>query len=427
MPFLDTLDIANFALQLCGTDAIAAVDEDSKANKECSFAYDKLRRPELRRNTWRFSIRTVFLRPVDTDTMILVPTAYDATKTYLPGAIVKDTNGQLWISQEPDNINNTPGDTDIWDMYFGPLSISPYDSDDTLGYSAGELIYKPGTLAGSYTIFQSLENSNVTVPDVATAYDAAVTYHSDAVVSSGGFQWRSLIEVNLGITPAVGPIAFDVTTTYSAAQTATGSDDFIYSSVGNGNVGHDPTLDTAGTYWTNTGVANAWAKTPTIPVSASNWRVITATMQNLKFSYPIGTGPSSQAGTKNVYRLPAGFLKLAPQDPKAGAFSALGGPSNRPYDDWNLEGNFLISSDTSPLLIRFAADISKVSDMDDLFCKGLACSIAASVCEPLTQSNTKLQTIASEYKLFMGEARTVNAIETGAVEPPEEEYISVRY
>lgn len=424
MPFLDSLDIANAALQLCGVDQIATPTEDSKANKETAFAYDKLRRPELRRNVWRFSIRKAVLRAVDTDTMILAPTLYDATVMYLPGAIVSDANGMLWTSQEEDNLGNIPGNTNVWDAYFGPLTISPYDTTES--YHAGELVYKPGANPGSYTIFQSLENENSTAPDVATAYDAAVTYHGNAIVSHGGFQWRSLIEVNLGITPAVGPAAYDATTVYSIAQTVTASDDFIYTSTTNANLGNNPVTD-GGAHWTNTGAANAWAKTPTIPVSAGNWRVILATMTVLTFPYPIGSGPSSQAATLNVYRLPAGFLKMAPQDPKAGSTSALGAPSGRIYDDWNLEGNYLVSSESGPLMVRFAADVTKVQDMDDMFCKGLACAIAAQICEPMTQSGSKLQTIASEYKLFMGEARTVNAIEVGAVEPAQDDYIACRY
>lgn len=423
MPFLDSLDIANAALQLCGVDQIAIPTEDSKANKETAFAYDKLRRPELRRNVWRFSIRKAVLRAVDADTMILAPTLYDATVMYLPGAIVSDANGMLWSSQEEDNLGNIPGDTNVWDAYFGPLTISPYDAD--VSYHAGELVYKPGTNLGSYTIFQSLENANDDTPDVATAWSATVTYHGNAIVSHGGFRWRSLIEVNLGITPAVGPAAWAAATTYSIGQTVTASDDFIYSSTTNANIGNNPVTN-GGANWTNTGVATAWARTPVIPVSARSWRVILATMTVLTFPYPIGSGPSSQTGTLNVYRLPAGFLKMAPQDPKAGSISALGAPSGHIYDDWNLEGNYLISGDNGPLIVRFAADVTKVQDMDDMFCKGLACTIAAQICIPLTQSGAKLQTIASEYKLFMSEARTVNSIELGPVEPDLDDYIQCR-
>lgn len=424
MPFLDSLDIANAALQLCGVDQIATPTEDSKANKETAFAYDKLRQPELRLNVWRFSIRKAVLRAVDETTMILVPTAYASTTTYLPGSVVSDSNGQVWTSMEPDNINNAPGDTDVWDMYFGPMSVTLWDEDTT--YFSGELVYKLGAIAGSYSVYKSLQNDNDDEPDTATAWDATVTYTRNQTVSNGGFQWRSLIEANLNVTPAVVPLAFDIAATYAASDTVTASDNFIYSSVAGSNVGNDPTTD-GGVHWTNTNVAAGWAKTPILAVSSIKWLVLNATIKSLLFAYPIGTGPSSQNTTLNVFRLPAGFLKVAQQDPKAGSTAALGAPSGRIYEDWNLEGNYLISSNTDPILLRFAADITKVQDMDPLFCKGLSCAIAAQICAPLTQSGTKLQTIASEYKLFMGQARQTNAIELGPDEPAQDSYITARY
>jgi hypothetical protein len=48
------------------------------------------------------------------------------------------------------------------------------------------------------------------------------------------------------------------------------------------------------------------------------------------------------------------------------------------------------------------------------------------VCEPLTQSSAKLGTIAKMYDTFMTEARIVNGIETGAEEPPEDDYVTCR-
>jgi hypothetical protein len=64
--------------------------------------------------------------------------------------------------------------------------------------------------------------------------------------------------------------------------------------------------------------------------------------------------------------------------------------------------------------------------MDDMFCEGLGARIGLAVCEPLTQSTAKTNTIAQEYQKFMSEARAVNGIETGAVEPPLDDYIACR-
>jgi hypothetical protein len=62
-----------------------------------------------------------------------------------------------------------------------------------------------------------------------------------------------------------------------------------------------------------------------------------------------------------------------------------------------------------------------------MFKEGLAARIAVAICEPLTQSTAKIQSIRTSYKEYMGEARLRNAIEVGAEEPPMDDYLSTRY
>lgn len=425
MPFLDSLDIANRALQHCGSPQIIDINEDSKANQEVAFAYDKLRRAELRRNVWRFAIRNVALRPVATTTLLLNPPTYSAAATYLPGAIVQDTNGIYWISLKPDNTNNTPGGgNEYWDAYFGPLAVSLWDSGTT--YSSGELVYMAGATNGSYQVYMSLKSGNSDAPNVANAWTSTTTYYADQVVSYGGYYWRSLLPFNVGTTPADGATAYDATATYSSGQSVTASDNFIYTSSTNGNIGNDPTTD-AGVHWTNTNVANAWSRSPTITPSATSWRTIRGNaLRALSILYPIGSGPLGDVATNNIYRLPAGYLRRAPKDPKAGATSYLGAPSGLPYDDWKFENDYLVTSESGVIILRFVADVSIVRQFDDMFCEGLGCRIGVEICESLTQSTSKIQTIASAYKQFMGEARMANAIEIGTEEPPEDDYVSCR-
>ena len=64
MPFYLPLDIQNRACQHLGATRIASIDEESVNNAETTFAYDKLRRAELRRNAWRFAIKEAVLRPI---------------------------------------------------------------------------------------------------------------------------------------------------------------------------------------------------------------------------------------------------------------------------------------------------------------------------------------------------------------------------
>lgn len=422
MPFLDSLDIANRALQLLGAREITDVDEDSTENTATANAYDKLRRPELRRNVWRFATKRCALRALDSNTRILDPRAWSDGTTYLLGEIVKDDNDILWQAVQPSNIGAEPGLTTAWEQYFGPLTVSLYDADIT--YYAGELVYKVVGTAGGYVVYMSLENNNEDNPTTVTDYDATVTYGKDEVVNYLGTQFRSLIDVNLGVTPDDGPSVYSALATYNIGDEAVAQDGFIYTSTANGNIGHDPVLD-GGVHWTK-GVANAWSSVPTIEDSSRKWRALLAGAYKPSIVYPVGAGPSDQDGTKNMFRLPAGYLRVANQDPKAGAHTLIGAPTGRVYEEWLFEGNYIIWDDPGPIIFRFVADVSNVREMDDMFCEGLACRIAVGVCERVTQSTGKISIAAKEYEKFMGDARLVNAIEVGAEEPPEDDLIVCR-
>jgi hypothetical protein len=314
--FLASVDIANRACQHMGVPRITALipPDDTVQASELAFAYDKVRRAEMRRNVWRFAVRKTVLRPVDTTTQSFVPDAWDVGTTYAAGAIVSygDT---IWSSTIGTNLANTPGTTG-WQVYFGTLLVEPF--------SVGT-VYYAGDLASVTT----------------TAYISLISSNTD--------------------TP------------------------------------------------------------PT-----TNWLAVSGTLSPFSLLYPIGSGPSSQTATRNVYQLPNGYLREAPQDPKAGSTSFLGAPSGRMYDDWTFEGNYFTSRQSQPIVFRFVADVEDVTLMDDMFCEGLGCSLALACVERTTQSVSKFGAIAKDYGRIMGEARTVNGIETGPTEPPEDDYITAR-
>ena len=424
MSFLDSLDIANRACQHLGATRITSPTEDSVNNAEISFAYDKLRRAELRRNTWRFATKHAVLRPIDTTTFLLAPALWNAGVQYLPGSVVADANGQLYISNQANNIGNDPALTDVWDSYFGSMTVDAYDSTGGTAYFAGDLVYILNT-DSSYTIYLSLQNANTEAPNVADVWNATTTYQQDETVSFNGQQWRSLIALNLNNSPVAGPPNWVATQTYIQNAIVTGTDGFIYRSVGNGNLANNPVTD-GGTNWINTDVPNAWTVTPAIPVSSSLWVPLYASLVSFNFVYPIGFGPLSQALTRNVFRLPAGYLRKAPQDPKAGINSFLGAPSGNAQNDWLIESNYLLSQCSTPIIFRFIADVTRVIDMDDLFCEVLAARIGMETCETITNSNSKQQTCNNAYIKFRGEAIIVDGIETGPDEPPEDDYITCR-
>lgn len=311
--------VSNRALQRCGAALIAdgaLFTEDSTNAQTIRNCYDILRRSELRRNVWRFSIRRAPLRPVATTTKLYVPPAWAIGTTYAQAAIVLQ-NGTWWSSLVAANLANAPADdSTFWTRYFGP-SYAQLD-DTTTTYYAGELVYIASVA------YLSLVSNNTTVPPGAS------------------------------------------------------------------------------------------------------WLTLTGTLAAFFITYPAGAGPVNESISKNLYLLPQGYMREAPQAPKSGSMSALGAPTGQSYSDWVFENNFFVTCNAGVIIFRFAADITNANEFDPMFVEGLGCRIALEVCEALTQSSTKLTKIEGAYKLIMGEARIVNGIETGPTEPPLDDYIACR-
>jgi len=389
------IDIANRALQHLGAkriDPVLGFNEQSKQASECSFAYGKLRRAELRRNIWRFSVRRTILRPVNSlavqgvtfvtnpsagnvgsPTMMLAPALWSSGTTYSAGTLVTDIANVIWQSLAPANVGYAPGNSSAWEQYTGPLTVDAYVSGTT--YQAGDLVYvAPGD--GSYAVYESLTAGNTDDPATPSAYSATQIYAKDEVVTSGGTPYQSLVDLNYGNTPASSP-----------------------------------------TQWTTTITSGS---------GSVKWRALATALQPMVIMYPAGTGPAFQTATRNLYRLPHAWLREAPQDPKAGSNSVLGAPSGLLYNDWNYDGDYIITRETGGINYRFVADVTNVTKMDDMFCEGLAARLAYEICEAITQSTVKQQACATAYAKFMGEARTVNSIEEGSVEPPLDDWSACR-
>lgn len=429
--FRTAVDIANRALQHCGASRLGSqgFSENSKNASETAFCYGKLREAELRRNVWTFATRRTMLRSVDANTMLLNVSLWSPSTTYFIGSIAADQYANLWISRIPNNLNNDPLLTSFyWEPYFGQLSVSLWSA--TTSYYAGELVYTTAG-AGQSRVYLSLQSANSDNPATATAWSATATYSKNQVVTKAAIPYMSLIDLNINQDPALAPALWNAATTYGAAASVTASDGMIYTSIGAGNLNNDP-LTTSG-FWTNTGILSPWTTVFVGGSGSAKWLLIGGTefpsgvaLTTLNIIYPLGVGPSNQVGTRNIFKLPAGFLREASQNPKSGVTTWLGGPSGITYNDWVLENGFLLTSDTGPIPYRFVANVTDVSRMDPMFCEGLAARIGIEVCEPVTQSGSKLATIARIYDEWMGNARTVNAIEQGTDQPPEDDFITCR-
>lgn len=454
--FQTSLDVANEALQLLGVPRIGSFTDDSKGASAVAFVYDKVRRAELQRNVWRFSTRTVALRAIDTTVMQLIPATWSPVATYPVGSIVS-FGGAVYQALQAVPVNQEPDTTAAyWDIYFGSMNVVPWtllasqfgpaawntsqiynqgntvtgsdgnvyqalingllgvnpvgnggaqwlnegmSSTSTPGYFAGELVYIVNS-GSPPTVYLSLENGNTDNPSMIAVWNAAITYNNgDTVVLS-----QTPVTYN-GVA-----VTYNGTPVFYLGQTYQSTEDL--------NLGNTP------------GASTAWEAVPANEVDimqGQHWLQLNATLQSIRIIYPIGSGPSRQSITRNVYQLPNGYLKKAPQDPRAGSFSFLGSPGQLTPDDWVFQGNYITSgADSNVILLRFAADVTSISSMTSMFCNGLACRIATAVCEELTQSTAKLSMVANEYKTFMGEARMSNAIENGTDEIPLDDYLACR-
>jgi hypothetical protein len=377
------VDIGNRALQHCGAarmDPVQGFNEVSRNAAEVSFAYDKQREAELRRRYWTFAIKRTVLRAIDGNTMRLLPALWSQVTTYFVGSIVSDQAGNAWISRIPNNLNNDPLLTAYWEPYFGPLSVSLYAS--AIAYCAGELVYTASG-DGTYRVYLSLQSGNSDVPGAATAYDATVTYFKNQAVTYLGVPYMSLVDLNTGQTPSTSPAAWTIT--------------FV------GGAGSDKWLQIGGAEF---------------PFGVG--------LTTLNIVYPAGAGPSWQSTSRNVFLKPAGYLRLAPQNPKPG-INPLGGPSGVGYDDWEMEGEYLVSSDCGPITLRFVADFTDVARMDANFCEGVAARIALAVIDTMTQSAAQMQVVQGVFKKWESDALTIDGIESGYVDPPDDDFITVRY
>lgn len=413
-------------------DPTLGFDEDSRTAGEISSCYGKLRQSELRGNTWTFACRRAMLRAIDDDTMLLDAALWVETTTYFVGSIVSDPNGNPWISRIPNNLGYQPGVIwSAWEPYFGPMTVSLYDSSIT--YYAGELVYTTDG-DGTNRVYISRITGNNDDPSAATAWAATTTYKKNDVITYSSTAYMSLVDLNLNQTPTSSPADWSAVTTYSAAQSVRGSDGVKYTSIAGSNLNHDPTLDTLGTYWTNTGDLVPWTTVFTGGSGAVTWRQIGGaefpngvTVKTLDIIYPLSTGPSTQLTTRNVYVMPGGYLGPAPQNPGAGVVSWLGGPSGFVYRDWAFENGFLLTQEAGPIPFRFVADVQDVSRMDTMFCEGLSARVGMEVCEIITQSGVQVGTVAKIYDEWITRAKVKNAIEQGVDQPPDDDFITVRY
>ena len=437
--YLTPIDISNSALDYNGADPIVAFTDNSTAAAIVSREYDKLRDAELRRNVWAFAIRKAPLRAVDVTTYLLEPETYNPAKSYVQGSIVT-LNNVIYISAQFVNMNTPPGTPNeaFWWVYYGPLTATPWNPPPPLGtqgipfwsssvtYNDGQFVIGSDNLV--YVCLVGTSTNNNPVGDMgvhwaSTGTSAAGTttpsyYAGELVYNLVGTTVNVYQCLTTGTTdnPTLAPLLWQAAVTYNIGDTVVDGFGAVWQSEIDLNVNNPPT----GFPWFS---VSAGALDQNV---GQNWLQLNAKVQFQRVNYPIGAGPRNQSTTRNIYRLPSGYKRMAPQDPKAGAVSYLGAPSGLPESDWEIEGDYIVTRDSKVLIFRFVADIQDVTRMDPMFCEMLSLRLAIKIAPRLTNSTAKVSELGAEYRLWGGEARAVNGIETGPTEPAVDDFLACR-
>jgi hypothetical protein len=119
-------------------------------------------------------------------------------------------------------------------------------------------------------------------------------------------------------------------------------------------------------------------------------------------------------GDWNRYSLPNDFIRLIRDDESGQEV------------DWKIEGQYILSGDASPLEIRYIADITDPNSFDTLFIEAFECKLALECCEEITGSTAKRSGVQADYDDAIAEAKRMGAIEKGAQEFPEDEWLRAR-
>lgn len=93
---------------------------------------------------------------------------------------------------------------------------------------------------------------------------------------------------------------------------------------------------------------------------------------------------------------------------------------------FQIEGRTIHSDLVAPLKIRYVYRCTDPTQFDAMFIEALACKLAVAVCEDLTQSTTKQNTVLGDYDRAIAKARSTNAIEEPPSQQPDNTWILSR-
>lgn len=121
----------------------------------------------------------------------------------------------------------------------------------------------------------------------------------------------------------------------------------------------------------------------------------------------------------NRFRKPNDFARLL-RDTEAGS----GKLNSR--TDWQVEGDYIVTSESAPLEFRYLAKITDTSLFDPLFDELLATVIAKEIVEDVTGSLGKRDRLEADVNLILNEAKQANAYENDADQLLEDDWLLAR-
>lgn len=130
-------------------------------------------------------------------------------------------------------------------------------------------------------------------------------------------------------------------------------------------------------------------------------------------------------GYKHQYALPPDFLRIDMVDDRYPA-AVMDNYIDAEYLEWTIEGNVILTDIGAPLKLRYISQVMEPNSWDSNFREALASRIAMEICEELTQSDTKKQSAANDYKRAITQAVRIGAIEKPSVMPPDNQWIISR-
>lgn len=138
----------------------------------------------------------------------------------------------------------------------------------------------------------------------------------------------------------------------------------------------------------------------------------------LKISEPLAAdSPAPTWGRANSFTLPSDFLNIAPDYPE----------DNSLETDFEVQDGKIYTDSDAPLYIRYIAKVTDPAKMPAYFRELVAHEMALAMCESLTQSNSKKNSlVGTEVPRAWSTARRANSRQVRPQDPPDDPFLLAR-